>query len=146
LSYYVDMCGQVGLKVQGTADWTASILPFWPAVIRSALWPPVLLQLLMFTSWATIKGAITAVLMMQGFNMNLLVFGAFVAQKPRGSRKSVVAKKRSSAAPRRRSRSPSPSPSPAAAARQGSTAAAADNDEDGSDSIYLYGHRCAGPA
>jgi hypothetical protein len=36
-----------------------------PAVIRSALRPMVLLQLLFWTSWATIKGAVTAILMMQ---------------------------------------------------------------------------------
>lgn len=34
-------------------------------VIRSALHPLVLLQLLFCTSWATIKGAVTCILMMQ---------------------------------------------------------------------------------
>eukprot|EP00658_Telonema_sp_P-2_P011519 TRINITY_DN14408_c0_g2_i2.p1 TRINITY_DN14408_c0_g2~~TRINITY_DN14408_c0_g2_i2.p1 ORF type:complete len:490 (+),score=115.19 TRINITY_DN14408_c0_g2_i2:355-1824(+) len=81
LSTYTKVCSDTGLRVEATADWTASILPFWPAVIRSALRPAVLLQLLFFTSWATIKGAITAVLMMQGFEMDLLVFGAFCATK-----------------------------------------------------------------
>ena len=73
LSRYLSVCDEVGLTVHATADWTASIMPFWPAVIRSALRPLVLLQLLLCTSWATIKGAITAILMMQGFNMDLLV-------------------------------------------------------------------------
>jgi tocopherol O-methyltransferase len=93
LSRYVTVCCEVGLTVHETADWTASILPFWPAVIRSALQPSVLVQLLVFTSWATIKGAITAVLMMQGFKMNLLVFGAFVATKPLATAKKTTTKK-----------------------------------------------------
>ena len=57
LSHYVEVCAKTGLTVHDTGDWTASIMPFWPAVIRSALRPMVLLQLLFCTSWATIKGA-----------------------------------------------------------------------------------------
>eukprot|EP00656_Telonema_subtile_P038477 TRINITY_DN4340_c0_g1_i2.p1 TRINITY_DN4340_c0_g1~~TRINITY_DN4340_c0_g1_i2.p1 ORF type:complete len:432 (-),score=141.14 TRINITY_DN4340_c0_g1_i2:82-1377(-) len=118
-SKYVQVCGTTGLQLQRTADWTQSILPFWPAVIRSALSPLVLIQLLLFTSWATIKGAVTAVLMMQGFDMDLLVFGAFCATKcPAGSVSESIA-------------SGSQSQGQAAAATQA---------KDDSAGIYLYGH------
>ena len=32
LSRYVDVCSKTGLQVSRTEDWTAAILPFWPAV------------------------------------------------------------------------------------------------------------------
>lgn len=138
LSRYVEVCGKTGLQVGRTEDWTPSIMPFWPAVIRSALRPLVLLQLLCCTSWATIKGAITAILMMQGFNMQLLVFGAFVATKPAGASKKS----------RRRpaSRSPSPAAKKSTTRRKSKKSAAGDagasagDDDDDSAAIYLYGH------
>lgn len=147
LSKYVELCDRVGLSVRETANWTAAIMPFWPAVIWSALRPSVLLQLLLFTSWATIKGAVTAVLMMQGFNMNLLVFGAFVATKPSDAvsprlcahtkSKSPTGRPSHSSISRRRTRSSSPV---APSKKQQGSATTLDRSSD-SDSIYLYGHR-----
>jgi hypothetical protein len=139
LSRYVEVCGKTGLQVGRTEDWTPSIMPFWPAVIRSALRPLVLLQLLCCTSWATIKGAITAILMMQGFNMQLLVFGAFVATKPAGASKKSAARRRPA------SRSPSPAAKNSTIRRKSKKAAAGDagssaGDDDDSAAIYLYGH------
>lgn len=81
VSRYADLAASLGMMDIRTADWTKAVLPFWPAVIRSALWPSSLVRLL-FAGWATIKGAITAVLMMQGFDKGLLVFGVIACRKP----------------------------------------------------------------
>jgi len=61
-------------------SWTANVLPFWPAVLRSALRPSSLFRLVLalpFGGWTTIKGAITAFLMLHGFSMGTLNFGVF---------------------------------------------------------------------
>jgi tocopherol O-methyltransferase len=65
-------------------SWTEHVLPFWPAVIRSALRPSSILQLLGALpcgGWTTVKGAITARLMMQGFAMGTLDFVVFAVRK-----------------------------------------------------------------
>eukprot|EP00937_MAST-01D_sp_MAST-1D-sp2_P003203 g3203.t1 len=85
LSRYADLARGLGMEGIATADWTEAVLPFWPAVIRSALWPPNLVRLLL-AGWQTIKGAVTAVLMMQGFARQLLVFGVIIARKPEAPR------------------------------------------------------------
>jgi len=61
-------------------SWTLNVFPFWPAVIRSAMRPTTLLRVLAslpFGGWTTVKGAVTAVLMMQGFGERTLNFGVF---------------------------------------------------------------------
>lgn len=65
-------------------SWTTHVLPFWPAVIWSSLRPYSVFRLLVelpFGGWATIKGAITAILMMQGFQSGTLNFGVFAVRK-----------------------------------------------------------------
>lgn len=81
LSEYATVCDAVGLVDVVTDDWTAAVLPFWPAVIRCALQPSSLMGLLR-AGWVSIMGGVTAGLMMTGFSRNLLVFGAFRATKP----------------------------------------------------------------
>lgn len=63
-------------------SWTDAIAPFWPAVIASSLQPRVLFRLVFSLSWTTIKGAVTAFLMMQGFQTGTLDFGVFAVKKP----------------------------------------------------------------
>lgn len=78
---YVTAAGRAGLSGVRTGDWTQHILPFWPAVIRSALLPSSLLGLLR-AGWLAVRGALTAVLMLTGFRRKLLVFAVFTAHKP----------------------------------------------------------------
>lgn len=84
LSTYRTAAAKLGLEgfEKNTTSWNESIKPFWPAVISSALNPKTLLLLVWYGNWTTIKGAITAFLMQEGFAIELLVFGVFTVTKP----------------------------------------------------------------
>jgi len=81
-STYRNIAKQANLQQINEADWTTAILPFWPAVIRSALRPTSILGLLR-SGWLTVRGAFTAILMLRGFSRKLLVFYAISARKPK---------------------------------------------------------------
>lgn len=81
VSTYVRAASECRLEHVVTEDWTPAILPFWPAVVRSALTPSTLADLIS-TGWLAVRGALTAVLMMTGFSRKLLVFALFVGTKP----------------------------------------------------------------
>lgn len=80
VSKYVAAGESSGLENIVVDDWTPSIMPFWPAVIRSALLPSSMLGLLR-AGWIAISGALTCILMVSGFKRNLLVFAMFTATK-----------------------------------------------------------------
>lgn len=87
LEGYGELVAQAQLEgfARSQQSWTANVLPFWPAVIRSSLRPSVLAYVLVklpSSGWTTIKGAITAVLMMEGFRHGTLDFGVFAVTKP----------------------------------------------------------------
>lgn len=75
--------------------------------------------------------------MWQGFNMHLLVFGAFVAKKELAPSSKVAGR-------RRRAVSRSPSPAATHSKRQSKkrsrTSAGSSSADDDSAAIYLYGH------
>nr|ABF73021.1 plastid gamma-tocopherol O-methyltransferase protein precursor [Karenia brevis] len=77
--------GFVGFEAS-QRSWTVNVIPFWRAVIWSALRPSTLLRVLValpFGGWTLIKGAITALLMMQGFQEGTLNLGVFSVKKPK---------------------------------------------------------------
>ena len=71
---------QAGFQGVETADWSAAVAPFWPAVIRSAISLPGVKGLLK-SGWGTIKGAWAMRYMRQGFRNGLLKFGLVKGQK-----------------------------------------------------------------
>lgn len=59
-SEYANLAQELGLDDIRTDDWSEFVLPFWPAVIRSALIPGNFIR--MFRSgMITVKGAIASV-------------------------------------------------------------------------------------
>lgn len=82
LSLYRTVASRTGFSQLRWEDWSADVQEFWPAVLWSVVSPPTNIIRLLFAGWTTIKGAITAVLMMRGFQRGLIVFGAFSAVKP----------------------------------------------------------------
>lgn len=88
LTDYGKLVAEAQLEGFGSSQrsWTINVLPFWPAVIWSALRPSVVvyvLSTLPSSGWTTIKGAVTALLMMQGFRYGTLDFGVFAVTKPK---------------------------------------------------------------
>lgn len=84
LSTYRQVSARLGFEgfEKHTTSWNDAIKPFWPAVISSSLNPTTLLLLVWYGNWTTIKGAITAFLMKEGFDISLLNFGVFTVTKP----------------------------------------------------------------
>jgi len=86
LADYGELAAKLQLEGFGNSQrsWTINVLPFWPAVIWSAMRPSIMayvLSTLPFSGWTTIKGAVTAILMMQGFRSGTLDFGVFAVKK-----------------------------------------------------------------
>jgi tocopherol O-methyltransferase len=86
LSTYDAACHDNNLAdfAESARSWTTHVLPFWPAVIRSSLLPLSLLRIICSLpcgGWTTLKGAITAKLMMDGFEKGTLNFGVFAVRK-----------------------------------------------------------------
>jgi len=73
LASYEDMAEQTGFREVQTADWSASVAPFWKAVIRSAFKGRNLAALLR-TGWSTIRGAWTMQHMQRGYRSGLIRF------------------------------------------------------------------------
>jgi tocopherol O-methyltransferase len=71
---YAEHMKAVGFRDIATADWSASVAPFWKAVIRTALSPAGFRGLLQ-SNWSTIKGAWAMRYMTQGFQKGILSFG-----------------------------------------------------------------------
>eukprot|EP00288_Rhodomonas_lens_P018422 CAMPEP_0177699118 /NCGR_PEP_ID=MMETSP0484_2-20121128/5417_1 /TAXON_ID=354590 /ORGANISM="Rhodomonas lens, Strain RHODO" /LENGTH=298 /DNA_ID=CAMNT_0019210283 /DNA_START=140 /DNA_END=1036 /DNA_ORIENTATION=+ len=67
-----------------TADWSPSVVPFWPAVWRSALsWRGVKgLIKTISTGWETLRGARAVRYMVKGFNQGLIRLGLITMIKP----------------------------------------------------------------
>lgn len=59
-SDYVKLVTDMGLQDVRSEDWSTYVLPFWPAVIRSALLPTNFIKMLR-SGMMTIKGAIASV-------------------------------------------------------------------------------------
>ena len=77
---YVSLFQKQGFSGISREDWTDNIAPFWPAVMRSALRPRKLLQLL-GTGMKTIKGAGAMVLMIRGYKRGTIKFGLVKGKK-----------------------------------------------------------------
>ena len=81
MSDYIKLLKTAGMTDVRSADWTAEIAAFWPAVIRSSLRPRNLISLL-GSGLSTIRGAVAMLLMTRGYRKGLIVFGLITAQKP----------------------------------------------------------------
>ncbi len=78
---YERMALDVGFQSVQTDDWTRSIAPFWPAVMRSALrWSSI--TGLLRSGWPTLRGAWAMQYMIQGYRSGALRFGLLQARKP----------------------------------------------------------------
>lgn len=81
LGEYEQMARETGFQEVKTADWTNSVAPFWPAVVRSAVtWHS--LGGLLRAGWPTIRGAWAMQFMMRGYRSGALRFGLMQAKKP----------------------------------------------------------------
>ena len=63
-----------------TADWSEAVAPFWDEVISSALTGSAISELLT-SNWITFQGALTLVLMRQGFQRGLIRYGLLSAYR-----------------------------------------------------------------
>ena len=74
-------CQQAGFEEVIAEDWSASVAPFWRAVIQSALsWQAV--KGLLISGWPTIKGAWAMQYMQKGFRDKVIEFSVLSARKP----------------------------------------------------------------
>lgn len=77
---YERLARQAGFEAVKTADWTAAVAPFWPAVIRSALrWSS--LRGLLAAGWPALRGAWAMRYMNRGYRTGTLRFGVLQARK-----------------------------------------------------------------
>lgn len=63
-----------------TADWSLAVAPFWSDVVKSAINPFVLLDIVA-TGWKTIEGAMAIPLMMEGYRTGLIRYGLLTGIK-----------------------------------------------------------------
>jgi tocopherol O-methyltransferase len=63
-----------------TADWSKAVSPFWLDVVKSAINPLVLLNIVA-TGWQTIEGAMAIPLMMDGYRTGLICYGLLTGIK-----------------------------------------------------------------
>jgi tocopherol O-methyltransferase len=81
LGEYEQMVRDLGFLAVKTADWTAAVSPFWPAVIRSALrWRSI--AGLLRAGGPALQGAWAMQYMLKGYRTGALRFGLLQAQKP----------------------------------------------------------------
>lgn len=81
LGEYEQIGNKLGFQSVKTADWTAAVAPFWPAVVRSAVrWRSV--AGLLRAGWPTVRGAWAMQFMMRGYRSGALRFGLLQAKKP----------------------------------------------------------------
>lgn len=69
-----------GLIQVKTDDWSKAVQPFWWAVVRSAFSLRTL-ALLLLSGINTIQGAFAMLLMIRGFQKNVIVFGIMAGRK-----------------------------------------------------------------
>ncbi|XP_051130451.1 probable tocopherol O-methyltransferase, chloroplastic [Andrographis paniculata] len=80
-SDYVRLLQSLSLEDIKTADWSAYVAPFWPAVIKSALsWKGI--TSLLRSGWKTIRGALVMPLMMEGYKKGVIKFAIITCRKP----------------------------------------------------------------
>lgn len=72
-SEYVKIAEELGLEDIRTEDWSEYVLPFWPAVIRSALNPRNFIKMIL-SGMVTIKGAIASVSLCYSHGLILTLF------------------------------------------------------------------------
>ncbi|CAI9760698.1 unnamed protein product [Fraxinus pennsylvanica] len=78
---YVKLLESLSLQDIKAADWSESVAPFWPAVIKSALtWNGI--TSLLRSGWKTIRGALAMPLMMEGYKKGLIKFAIITCRKP----------------------------------------------------------------
>ncbi|HRI60392.1 MAG TPA: class I SAM-dependent methyltransferase [Saprospiraceae bacterium] len=81
LGEYEQIAHKTGFRAVKTADWTAAVSPFWPAVIRSALrWRSI--AALLRAGGPALQGAWAMQYMLKGYRTGALRFGLLQAQKP----------------------------------------------------------------
>ncbi len=80
-SEYVNLAKRLGLVDVRSADWSTHVLPFWGAVIRSAITPRNIWRLLR-GGWTTVNAAVAAVWMMRGLHSGAIRFVIITATKP----------------------------------------------------------------
>jgi tocopherol O-methyltransferase len=80
LPEYVEIAQSLNFQHIRSADWSEAVAPFWPAVIRSALEPAVLLKIL-GSGWSMVQNAIALNLMDTGFKQGLIRYGLLCGQK-----------------------------------------------------------------
>jgi len=77
----VEYARAAGFNSVQSADWSASVAPFWKAVIGSALrWRSI--GPLLRAGWPTIKGAWAMRYMTKGYRLGLIEFAVLQGQKP----------------------------------------------------------------
>lgn len=78
---YAHLAEQAGFTQIRTADWSDAVMPFWDAVIKSALdWDAI--TALLQSGWSTVQGTLALGLMRWGFQRGLVRYGVLVATKP----------------------------------------------------------------
>nr|XP_043632192.1 probable tocopherol O-methyltransferase, chloroplastic [Erigeron canadensis] len=78
---YVKLLESLSLQDIKSADWSANVAPFWPAVIKTALsWKGF--TSLLCSGWKTIKGAMVMPLMIEGFKKDIIKFSIITCKKP----------------------------------------------------------------
>ena len=75
------LAGAAGFQEVQTADWTAAVAPFWPAVIRSAFRLRSLAAL-MRSGKQAIRGAWAMQFMTKGYREGIVRFGVIQGRKP----------------------------------------------------------------
>ncbi len=81
MDHYVGLAQEAGLQQIKTADWTQTVKPFWPAVLRSCL--SLKSMKVLFTSSTVRKGALAILYMMLGYSCGLIKFGVITGEKPK---------------------------------------------------------------
>jgi len=79
-SEYVRLAEELGLEDIRTDDWSEFVLPFWPAVIRSALNPRNFIKMIL-SGMVTIKGAIASWWMRRGLKTGVIKFALITGRK-----------------------------------------------------------------
>ncbi|KAM6555501.1 hypothetical protein CsatB_002520 [Cannabis sativa] len=80
-AHYVKLLQSHSLEDIKSADWSANVAPFWPAVIKSALTWKGFTSLLR-AGMKTIKGALAMPLMIEGFKKGVIKFSIITCCKP----------------------------------------------------------------
>lgn len=79
-SEYVAIAHELGLQDVRVTDWSEFVLPFWPAVIRSALVPGNFFRMVR-SGMTTVKGAIASLWMRRGLKKKVICFALITGKK-----------------------------------------------------------------